>query len=400
MKINNIEFFRYNGYPIENMIMSNRMMGGQSNIKKIDYEKLKKVVSEASKKSSIDGCFVLLKTPQGEFKVNYGTNVRNVNSPPTAETHIRIGSNTKSMTAAVIVLQAQEGKLNLNDSVSKYIPQVPFGDKITIELLLKMRSGLENYTAEPILSTTLTSQPSHNFTPQQLLNIAFKTPPYSLPDTVYHYCNTNYILLGLIAEKVDKKPLSLIFQQRLFIPLGLKNTLLPAPGSAAMPEPYSHGYEFIDPSYILMDRKFSPYVEEAIKAQFLHSNDITFANPSWAWAAGGVISTANDLAIWISSLISGKVFNRQYQQKFFSSFQSQDPNQPDIQSYGYGISDLIYKGNKSYLHTGQIVGYTSGMLYDPTNQITIVIWANLDKSVEARTPSDAILEQVLGQVYG
>src|SRR5262245_16178743 len=84
----------------------------------------------------------LLRTPQGEFTVSYGTTLLGATSPPGADTHFRIASNTKTMTAAVIVLLAQEGKLSLDDPVSKYVPGVPNGDNITITELLNMHSGL------------------------------------------------------------------------------------------------------------------------------------------------------------------------------------------------------------------------------------------------------------------
>src|SRR5207249_7214791 len=95
------------------------------------------------------GAVVLLRTPQGEFKLTYGTTLLGTTSPPRADTRFRIASNTKSMTAAVIVQLAQEGKLSLDDPVSKYVPSVPNGDKITITELLKMRSGLYSYDDDP-----------------------------------------------------------------------------------------------------------------------------------------------------------------------------------------------------------------------------------------------------------
>ena len=129
-------------------------------------------------------------------------------TPPRADTHFRIASNTKTMTAAVIVQLAQEGKLSLDDPVSKYVPGVPNGDNITIAELLEMRSGLYNYTDAPELSASLDRDPTKVWTPDELLAIAFAHPPNFPPGTAYEYNNTNYALLGLIAEKVDGKPLA------------------------------------------------------------------------------------------------------------------------------------------------------------------------------------------------
>jgi D-alanyl-D-alanine carboxypeptidase len=99
-------------------------------------------------------------TPQGEFTVSYGTTTLGATIPPRADTHFRIASNTKTMTAAAIVQLAQEGRLDLNDPVSKYVSGVPDGDRITIADLLKMRSGLYNYTDAPEISASLDQDPA------------------------------------------------------------------------------------------------------------------------------------------------------------------------------------------------------------------------------------------------
>ena len=98
----------------------------------------------------IPGAVVLLRTPQGDFTAASGTTELGTRNPPGADTHFRIASNTKTMTAAVILQLAQEGKLRLSDPVSKYVPGVPNGDNITIAQLLEMRSGLYNYTNDPV----------------------------------------------------------------------------------------------------------------------------------------------------------------------------------------------------------------------------------------------------------
>src|SRR5947199_8151411 len=105
---------------------------GSSALKPIDPAALKTMVDRTAKELLIPGAVVLLRTPQGEFTVTYGTTVLGATSPPDADTHFRIASNTKTMTAAVIMLLAQEEKLSLDDPVSKYVPGVPNGDRISI----------------------------------------------------------------------------------------------------------------------------------------------------------------------------------------------------------------------------------------------------------------------------
>ena len=111
---------------------------------------------------------------------------------------------------------AQEGKLQFSDPVSKYVPDVPNGENITIAELLTMRSGLYGYTNDPEFAATLDADPTKAMTPQEVLAIAFRHPPEFSPGTGYDYSNTNYILLSLIAEKVDGKPLARVLQDRLY----------------------------------------------------------------------------------------------------------------------------------------------------------------------------------------
>ena len=124
-------------------------------------------------------------------------------------------------------------KNRLDDPVSKYVPGVPNGDDITIAELLKMRSGLYNYTDAPELAASLDHDPTKAWTPAEVLAIAFKHPPLFPPGQAYDYCNTNYALLGLIAETVEAKPLAGLLQTRLFGPLGIRDThcsrLVPPP---------------------------------------------------------------------------------------------------------------------------------------------------------------------------
>ncbi len=115
-------------------------------LKPIRQQALQTAVDTTARELMVPGALVLLRTPQGEFTVAYGTTQLGSAIPPRADTHFRIASNTKTMTAAVILQLAQEGKLKLDDPVSKYVPGVPNGDAITVAELLEMRSGLYNYT--------------------------------------------------------------------------------------------------------------------------------------------------------------------------------------------------------------------------------------------------------------
>jgi CubicO group peptidase (beta-lactamase class C family) len=162
--------------------------------------------------------------------------------------------------------------------------------------------------------------------------------------------------------------LAKIFQDRLFRPLGMKRTLLPANASNAIPEPYSHGYLYGSSSYALVDAPYPADLQAAAKAGTLKPNDDTGQNPSYASAAGGVISTADNLATWMRALVGGKVLNADYQRQWLDSLQPQDPSKPLGQKYGYGISQITFGPNSVYFHSGEMPGYNSFMGYDPVNE--------------------------------
>ena len=152
-----------------------------TNLKPFDPVALQGVAETTAKELLLPGAMVLLRTPQGDFAFGYGATELGGTIPPRADTHFRAASNTKTMTAAVIVLLVQEGKLRFDDPVSKYVQGVPNGDNITISQLLKMRSGLYNYTSAPELAESLDHDPTRAWTPEELLAIAFKRPPRIRP---------------------------------------------------------------------------------------------------------------------------------------------------------------------------------------------------------------------------
>jgi D-alanyl-D-alanine carboxypeptidase len=215
----------------------------------------------------------MIRTPQGSHTVAVGTTELDKQTPPDADTHFRIASCSKTMTAAD---------------------------------LLKMRSGLYNYADAPGFSKALDADRAKVWTPQEVLAIAFAHPPNAAPNTAYEYDNTNYALLGLIAEKAGGRPLAVQLHDRLFGPLGLQQTSLPAVDDTAIPAPYLprlpvRGHVKCGWSTIL----YPDDLKTAAKAGTLKPTDYTNQNPSYAHAAGGAISTAGDIETWIRSLVSG-----------------------------------------------------------------------------------------------
>jgi D-alanyl-D-alanine carboxypeptidase len=372
---------------------------GAANLRPIDPPALQAAIEALGKELQLPGAMVLLRTPEGDFAYGYGATELGGAAAPAGDTHFRIASNTKTMTAAATVLLAQEGKLRLDDPVSKFVEGVPGGDDITISDLLKMRSGLPEVTSTPEIRDSLDHDPSRVWTPAELLAVAFEDPPMFAPGAVFFYCNTNYILLGLIIEKVEGAPLAQVLQDRLFGPLGMTDTLLPAAASTTIPEPYAHGYMFGAASVAMTDAPYPADLQAAARAGTLAPTDYTHQNPSYARAAGGVISTADDLAVWMRALVGGELLDPEFQQQWLESLEAEDPAAPAGQKYGYGITEVAFGPNRLYFHGGEMPGYNSFMGHDPVNDVTLVVWSSLTLSLDSQHTANSIMLKVLDQIY-
>jgi D-alanyl-D-alanine carboxypeptidase len=369
-------------------------------LKPIGQVALQTMVDATARALLIPGAVILLRTPQGDFTAAYGTTKLGTMSRPTADTSFRIASNTKTMTAAAIVQLAQEGKLKFSDPVSNYVAGVPNGDHITIAELLEMRSGLYNYLDAPAIAATADRDMSKVWTPVKLLAIAFAHKPNFAPGADYEYSNTNYILLGLIIEKIEGKTLAEVMRVRLFEPLGLRHTTLPPSNVTALPKSYSHGYMYGSSSVAFTGTPpYSPAVKAAARAGTLLPTDYTNLNTTFGWAAGGAVSNASDLATWIESLVSGRLFDARYQRRWINSLRPEDPSKPYGQQYGYGITLLRWGKNSMYFHGGETAGYNSFMGYDPANKVTLVVWTNLTVSLDEVPTANALMLKVLDQIY-
>ncbi|MGO4200330.1 serine hydrolase domain-containing protein [Rhodococcus sp. TAF43] len=363
-------------------------------LQKIDAATLNETVASMAKDLQVPGAVAILKMPGGDLTATYGTGKLGASTAVTTVDHIRIGSNTKTMTGTVILQLVQEGKIALTDPVSKYRPDVPNGDNITIEQLLDMRSGLFNYTETAELNETLDNDPQKQWKPDDLLAIGFANPPYFPPGQGYHYSNTNIVLLGLIAESLDGKPLPQIFQSRLFGPLGLTGTSFPDTADSSIPAPHSQGYVYGTNMDTLTDPALPADMQAAAKDATLQPNDVTDVNPSWAWAAGAGISTANDLVTWVQALVGGKLLDADLQAQRLASVQPTGPDSASAQ-YGWGIAKM----GPMFGHTGELPGFNSFMGHDPENKVTLVVWTNLAPAANGQDPATTMAKEIIGKVY-
>ncbi|WP_236573662.1 serine hydrolase domain-containing protein [Nocardia caishijiensis] len=359
---------------------------------------LRPMIDQLMKDNVIPGAVVLVESPkEGDWTEAFGTRVIGADDAVSVDDHFRIGSNTKTMTVTVVLQLAQEGKLALEDPIADYWPGVPNGDEITIGQLAEMRSGLYSYTFDPQFNATLDSDPDKVWTPEELLAIAFAHPVNSAPGEEFEYSNTNTILLGLVIEKITNMSAAENFRQRIFEPLGLKHTSLPAATDLSIPDPHPQGYAFGTNVSTIDTFALPPEEQAAALAGTLRPADTTDASPSWAWTAGAAISTVDDVATYVRALVEGDLLDEQMQRVRMDSVQPIDPAAPDVAGYGLG---LVRFGTHLFGHDGQLPGFMSFMGHDPESDLTIVVLTNLATVPSGEGSALVLAKAMLPVFYG
>lgn len=251
----------------------------------------------------------------------------------------RVGSITKSMVATVVLQLVGEGTLRLDDSVERWLPGiVPGGGSISVRQLLNHTSGIFNYTDDPVFLADLASNPGQNRSPESLVAVATSHPPLFPPGAGWSYSNTNYILAGLLIEAATGRTAKAELRRRIFVSLGLRNTSFPVI-DRGISGYHAHGY-------LLPGNPFVP-IDQPL--------DVTdLVSPSWAWTAGAVISTADDLSRFYGALLGGRLLPRALLEQMLTTVQL-DP----VFGYGLGVSSTRTVCGTTWGHNGGVPGYNS-----------------------------------------
>jgi D-alanyl-D-alanine carboxypeptidase len=342
----------------------------------------------------VPGSAVRVETPDGVYEHAFGVRTFGGSEPVTLDDRARIGSVTKTMTGTLLLQLVQDGKISVDDPVSKYRTDVPNGQNITINQVLLMRSGLANYTTTLAFNQTLDSDPGKQFAPEELLAMGLALPPSFPPGTGYQYSNTNTVLLGLIVEKLTGSPFITVLQDKLLTPAGLKQTSFPAAGDLQIPPPSPHGYQFGTNVATIDSPVLPPDQQAAAKAGTLQPIDMTNANPSWTWAAGEAISTVADLSVYVQKLVGGGLLDAKTQAARMASFQPVKPEDPNL-AYGWQLAQF----GPMYGHTGELPGFNTFVTHDPNKKNTIAVWTNLNSSVDGQACAIAVGRWILEQLY-
>ncbi|MEV0618752.1 serine hydrolase domain-containing protein [Nonomuraea sp. NPDC050404] len=243
--------------------------------------------------------------------------------------YFRAGSTTKTFVAVVVLKLAAEGRLSLDDTVDKWLPGVVKGNghdgsKITIRQLLNQTSGIFPYTSDEALatkqwSTAFLKGRFNSNRPEQLVKVAMANPPSFAPGKGWGYSNTNYTLAGMIIEKVTGNSYAEEITRRIIRPLGLRKTYLPGEGTK-LRRPHAQHYV----KFPVGEDTTTPY-------------DLTAMNPSWAGAAGSIVSTMSDLHTFYRAVLSGRLLPHTQQKEMFTTISTKGVQWIDNTAYGLGV---------------------------------------------------------------
>lgn len=278
----------------------------------------------------------------------YGLANVEVNAPASEDTVFEIGSVTKQFTAAAILILVEEGKVGLDDRISKYLSGVPEAwNGVTLRHLLTHTSGLQNYLVVPDFPDIHRSGASHD----EITELFFKRLQLEFqPGETWAYSNSGYLLLGNILEKVSGKSYWDFLDERIFRPLGMTATRSSEP-KAIMPHRAS-GYEW--------------------RAAGLENRPALAEN---AYAAGSIVSTVRDLAKWDAALSAGKLLKKSSLDLMWTPIRV---GGGAIAPFNYGFGWLIdtYHGHRVIAHSGGTPGFSSVLYRFIDNGLTVIILTN------------------------
>jgi CubicO group peptidase (beta-lactamase class C family) len=293
------------------------------------------------------GASILVKK-QGKVVLRKGYGLANLelNVPVEPDMIFRLGSVTKQFTAVAILMLAEEGKLSLQDEITKLLPDYPTqGKKITVENLLTHTSGVKSYTD---LSEWLPLQ-RKDMTVAEIIDLAKDKPMEFAPGERWKYCNSGYVLLGAIIEKVSGRTYADFLQDRVFGPLGMKSSCY-------------------DSTSRIIPRRIPGYAKG--NAGYENAPYLSMSQP---YAAGSLASSVDDLAVWTEGLLSGKLIKRETLEKAFASYKLKD-GQDTKYGYGWCVSD--YEGHRLIEHGGGIHGFLSHVMLFPEDRVFVAMLAN------------------------
>ena len=290
-------------------------------------------------------------------------------SPPmeaTPQMQYSIGSISKQFTAAAVLLLVQEGKLTLDDPVSKYLPELTRANEVTLRMLLSHTSGYQDFWPEDYVMTSM-MVPA---TAQHILDVWAKKPLDFDPGTQWQYSNTNYVIAGLIVEQASGMPLIDLLEKRVFLPLGMNDVY--NSDASRLPATDPTGYE----RHALGPQRPSPQ-----------------EGAGWMFAAGELAMPAHDLALWDISVISRSLLSPASYVQLLTPVRLKNGAGT---GYGLGVTLGERDGHKTIEHSGEVSGFVSDNLVFPNDRAAVMVLTNEMATQAARQIADQIAPIILG----
>lgn len=305
---------------------------------------------------------------KGEIVYTHAYGKARLEPPTPAEAQMRysIGSISKQFTAAAILLLEQQGKLSIDDPVSKYIPGLTRGDEVTIRMLLSHTSGYQDYWPEDYLMPPM-RKPT---TAQYILDTWAKKPLDFDPGTKWQYSNTNFVIAGLIVEKVSGEPLMKFLQEHIFGPLNMKSVY--NTDVAKLGDTDAEGYI----RYALGPLRPAPK-----------------EGAGWMFAAGELAMPAHDLALWDISIMNRSLLAPESYKQMFTPVRLKDGSDS---GYGLGVFTSPRMGHAALEHSGEVSGFVSENIVFSDDKAAIAVLTNQDASSAAGAIARQLTPMILG----
>jgi CubicO group peptidase (beta-lactamase class C family) len=300
-------------------------------------EKLEKFMQAMMETNGYSGNVIITRNDSVLLKKSYGFADREKKNPNTLSTKFWIGSLTKQFTAASILILEQQGKLSTEDKLSKYYPQFPNADKITLHQMLCHRTGMFDFEDLAFV---------FNYSSEKIIKKAAKRKAVSEPGTVFYYNDTPFLLLSCIVEKVSGLTFEEFLKKEIFSTVGMTGSGILKSKDEKIPNS-AEG----DPGISQGKRKMS------VKG------------------AGALYSTIDDLYKWDCALMGTKILNETSKKKMFTNYTSKY-DCGNCQNYGYGMDMDTIADHFCYMHGGELVGMRSYNMIFPKENVKIIILRN------------------------
>ncbi len=283
----------------------------------------------------------------------------------TPDTAFSVASVSKTFTAALILALVADGRLQLDASARTYLPTLPIDRAVTIRQLLDHTSGLRDFYFGAGVDKALLSKPGRVWDPARSLKYLGKA--YARPGTEWHYSNTNYLILGMVAERVGGAPLAAQLQERFFGPLGLDHTIYQ---SSMQPRgPLARGYRFLGTNPKL------PAIDLSDGTSVVPFTSVVTA----AGGAGSIATTADDLVHWAHALYGGDAIPPAMRASMVADSLRTARYQPRI-PYGLGVQTTPVDGHPALGHSGRFLGARAVVRWLPREHIAIAVLTNQSRS--------------------